>query len=272
MTTPTPGEAGPPDQGRPPSTAGPTSDAGMTEHGDTEEPAGHGPGPGEIPRPQDLATPHDAPNPDHQLGSGAGGDAGVARRRGGGERADAARNRVRILAAAERLVLERGMGALTMNEVAAAAGVGVGTVYRRFGDQGGLVEAMMDERERQLQHGLVEGAPPLGPGAPAPERIRAFLHAYADVLETYGELMASAEATMPAARRYRTGPYAVHHRHLAGLVAEARPEADAEYVADALLAPLAAGLFTHQRRHDGMPLDRIKAGLDDVVTGFGLDG
>lgn len=187
------------------------------------------------------------------------------------ERADAARNRVRILVAAEELVTTRGVAALSMNEVAAAAGVGVGTVYRRFVDQAGLVEAMMDERERQLQQGMADGPPPLGPGAPAPTRIRAFLHAYADVLETYGELMASAEATMPTRRRYRTGPYAVHHRHLAELVSAARPTADAAYLADALLAPLAAGLFTHQRNDDRMPLDRIKAGLDDLVTGFGLD-
>ncbi|WP_028922771.1 TetR/AcrR family transcriptional regulator [Pseudonocardia acaciae] len=189
---------------------------------------------------------------------------------GSAERADAARNRAKILATAERVVARRGVEALTMNAVARAAGVGVGTVYRRFGDQGGLVEAMMDRRESQLQRGMVDGPPPLGPGAPPADRIRAFLHAYADVLDTYGPLMAAAEATMPTPRRYRTGPYAVHHRHLATLIADARPDADAYYLADALLAPLAAGLFTHQRNHDGMSLDRIKAGLDDLVTGFGL--
>ncbi|TDD92626.1 TetR/AcrR family transcriptional regulator [Actinomadura rubrisoli] len=186
------------------------------------------------------------------------------------ERADASRNRAKILAAAEDLVRSRGMAALTMNEVA-AAGVGVGTVYRRFGDHAGLVEAMMDDRERRLQRAMSAGPPPLGPGAPAPERIRAFLHAYADVLDTYGPLMAAVEATMPTPRRYRTGPYAVHHEHLAALITEARPGADAFYLADALLAPLAAGLFTHQRQHDGMSSRRIKAGLDDLLRGFGLD-
>lgn len=184
------------------------------------------------------------------------------------ERADAVRNRAKILAAAERLVASRGVAALSMNEVARAAGVGVGTVYRRFGDHAGLVEAMMDQRERQLQEELATGPPPLGPGATPAKRIRAFLHAYTDVLDTYGRLMAAAEATMPTTRRYRTGPYAVRHRHLAALIAEARPSADAGYLADALLAPLAAGLFTHQRHHDGMSTDRIKAGLDDLLAGF----
>lgn len=89
------------------------------------------------------------------------------------ERADAARNRAKILAKAEHLVSTRGVQALSMNEVATAAGVGVGTVYRRFGDQAGLVEALMNQREHQLQQGMTSGPPPLGPGASAYERVRA---------------------------------------------------------------------------------------------------
>ncbi|MFD2028530.1 TetR/AcrR family transcriptional regulator [Promicromonospora aerolata] len=184
------------------------------------------------------------------------------------ERADAARNRGRILAAAEELVAAKGVAALTMNEVAAAAGVGVGTVYRRFEDQGGLVEAMMDERERRLQEAMASGPPPLGPGAEPVERIRAFLHAYVDVLDTYGPLMAAAEATMSPERRHRSGPYTVHREHLASLIHEASPDADAEYLAQALLAPLAAGTFVQQREQQGMRLARIKAGLDDLVRGL----
>ncbi len=51
------------------------------------------------------------------------------------ERADAARNRRRILAAAEQLFAARGVGAVTMSEIAAAAGVGKATVFRRFTGQ-----------------------------------------------------------------------------------------------------------------------------------------
>nr|WP_042183905.1 TetR/AcrR family transcriptional regulator [Kibdelosporangium sp. MJ126-NF4]CEL15951.1 Transcriptional regulator, TetR family [Kibdelosporangium sp. MJ126-NF4]CTQ93875.1 Transcriptional regulator, TetR family [Kibdelosporangium sp. MJ126-NF4] len=186
------------------------------------------------------------------------------------ERADAVRNRAKILAAAEHVVASRGAESLSMNEVAKAAGVGVGTVYRRFRDQGGLVEAMMNERENHLQQAMTSGPPPLGPGARPAERIRAFLHAYADILDIYGPLMAAAEAIMPTQRRYRTGPYLVHHNHLAKLVAEAKPGADADFLADALLAPLAAGLFTQQRRNDRMSIERIKAGLGELLTGFGM--
>ena len=54
------------------------------------------------------------------------------------ERADAARNRTRILCAAERLFAERGAGCVSMDEVAEAAGVGKGTLFRRFGSRAAL--------------------------------------------------------------------------------------------------------------------------------------
>ncbi|MFC3893513.1 helix-turn-helix domain-containing protein [Lentzea rhizosphaerae] len=61
------------------------------------------------------------------------------------ERADAARNRAAVLAAASRLIGERGIEAVSMDDVAVAAGVGKGTVFRRFGDKAGLVRAVVDE-------------------------------------------------------------------------------------------------------------------------------
>lgn len=62
-------------------------------------------------------------------------------------RADAARNRALVVDAARRLFAERGLD-VTLHDVAEAAGVGVGTVYRRFPDKeallGGLVEAKLE--------------------------------------------------------------------------------------------------------------------------------
>src|SRR4051812_40024312 len=66
------------------------------------------------------------------------------------ERADAARNRLKVLAAAERLFAAQGVGAVSMDEVATVAGVGKGTLYRRFGDKSGLAAALLDEREAEL--------------------------------------------------------------------------------------------------------------------------
>ena len=65
------------------------------------------------------------------------------------ERADAARNRERVLAAARRLFAERGVDAVTMEAVARAAGVAKGTVFHRFGDRAGLALALLDEHERR---------------------------------------------------------------------------------------------------------------------------
>ncbi|MFC7592700.1 TetR/AcrR family transcriptional regulator [Nonomuraea antimicrobica] len=96
------------------------------------------------------------------------------------ERADAARNRQKIIEVATRMIAERGAEELSLDEVARVAGVGVGTVYRRFGDRSTLIFALLDDWERQFQAAFLTGPPPLGPGAPADERIVAFLHALVD--------------------------------------------------------------------------------------------
>jgi AcrR family transcriptional regulator len=64
-------------------------------------------------------------------------------------RRDAERNRQRILAAAAQVFTERGLD-VTLDEVARAAGVGVGTVYRRFPDKEALVAALFRERIDKL--------------------------------------------------------------------------------------------------------------------------
>ena len=60
-------------------------------------------------------------------------------------RRDAERNRVRILAAAADAFAEGGL-AVTMDEIARRAGVGVGTVYRRFPEKEQLIEALFEQR------------------------------------------------------------------------------------------------------------------------------
>jgi AcrR family transcriptional regulator len=71
-------------------------------------------------------------------------------------RSDAERNSQRILAAAAEVFTERGLDA-TLDDVARRAGVGVGTVYRRFPDKASLADALFDERIDALT-GLAERA------------------------------------------------------------------------------------------------------------------
>ncbi|MER5916853.1 helix-turn-helix domain-containing protein [Streptomyces sp. NPDC001982] len=180
------------------------------------------------------------------------------------ERADAARNREKILDAAARLLAERGPDAVTMNAVAQAAGIGVGTVYRRFGDVAHLLMALLDDRERQFQAEFLTGPAPLGPGAPPADRLRAFLHAYADYIGDQQTLMSAAEAASPVAR-YNSGPYLAIHLHVSMLLRQLRPEADAALLAHLLLAPFTPSLLHHLKTERGATREQIKTGLDQLL-------
>lgn len=182
------------------------------------------------------------------------------------ERADAARNREVLLAAARQLMLSEGICAVSMDRVARLAGVGIGTVYRRFTDRCGLALALLGDSERQFQAAFLTGPPPLGPGAAPETRIRAFLHCYIDRLETDAELHAIAETSSPTGR-YNNGAYRTARTHLSWLLTEAGAQ-DPAYHADALLTLLSAGLFQHHRHELHLSPERIKAGLDSLVTGL----
>ncbi|MFC7306110.1 TetR/AcrR family transcriptional regulator [Streptomyces monticola] len=183
------------------------------------------------------------------------------------ERADAARNRRKILDAAAGLIAEKGAEAVTMNAVAHASGIGVGTVYRRFGDVSELLVALLDDREQRLQKAFLSGPPPLGPDAPPAERLRAFLHALADHVDEQQAVMLAAESANPGAR-YRRGPYPTLHTHVAMLVSQARPGADAAVLAHMLLAPMVPSLLHHLRTERGFPVQRVKDAIDQLL---GLD-
>jgi len=183
------------------------------------------------------------------------------------ERADAARNRERILQAAERLFAERGVETVSMDAIAEAAGVGKATLFRRFGDRAGLALALLDAKERDLQGLMLRGDPPLGPGAPADARLVAFLDALIDLLEAHTDLVVASETAPPGAR-YRSGLYATYHMHVRMLIAAARgADADADALAELLLAPLAGEHYRHLRRERGMPVERIKAATADLARG-----
>jgi AcrR family transcriptional regulator len=180
----------------------------------------------------------------------------------GFERADAARNRERILGAARRLFDERGAGSVSMDEIAEAAGVGKGTLFRRFGSRASLAAAVLSERERDFQEAIIRGEPPLGPGAPPQERLIAFGEALIDTLEAHSELLLAAE-TGPA--RFAHPAYRVHRLHVMLLLGEADPECDREMLAESLLAALGAELFVYLRLARGISLQRLKESWGEQV-------
>ncbi|MFF0541812.1 TetR/AcrR family transcriptional regulator [Nocardia thailandica] len=173
-----------------------------------------------------------------------------------GERADASRNRAKVLAAAAELFATRDPRSVTMDDIAKAAGVGRGTLYRRYPDRNAIAVALLDEHERALQEQLLRGAPPLGPGAPPADRLAAFYAAMVGLLDTHAHLVLGAET---GGARFATGAYGFWAAHVRALLLDAgvdRPDA----LVDALLAPLAAEVYLHQRDR-GVPTAEIVAGL-----------
>jgi len=90
------------------------------------------------------------------------------------ERADAARNRQHLLCVAREMLAAGGADKLTMDGLAERAGLGKGTVFRRFGTRAGIFRALLDDEERAFQERVLSGPPPLGPGAPPLERLIAY--------------------------------------------------------------------------------------------------
>ncbi|MFI6519140.1 TetR/AcrR family transcriptional regulator [Spirillospora sp. NPDC050679] len=172
----------------------------------------------------------------------------MAERRG--ERADALRNRGAVLRAAEQLLAEGGGEHVSLDRVAAMAGVGKGTVYRRFGSRAGLLQALLEERSQELRDAIVQGPPPLGPGAPAHERLLAFLDRLGAIAEG-NALLLSAHEQACAEDKYEDPSYRSWHRHLSDLLAEAGgARLDADFAAHALLAVFDGALVRHMTPPD----------------------
>ncbi|QKW33882.1 TetR/AcrR family transcriptional regulator [Actinomadura sp. NAK00032] len=183
------------------------------------------------------------------------------------ERADAARNRVKVLDAAAGLFAGQGVESVSMDAVAAAAGVGKGTLFRRFGDKAGLAAALLNQRERDLQDAILSGPAPLGPGAgdaavPPSDRLHAFADAYLDYALDHLSLLRMSETAAPGAR-YRIGAYGFWHRHLTILL-DQLGETDAEATAHALLAVLGAEHLAAMV--DGVGAERARAAVQALYN------
>ncbi|MFD7710495.1 TetR/AcrR family transcriptional regulator [Streptomyces sp. NPDC059785] len=181
-------------------------------------------------------------------------------------RADAARNRSRLLEVAACLAAERGAAKLTMEAVAAAAQVGKGTVFRRFGDRTGLLIALLDHHEQQLQAAFLTGPPPLGPDAPAADRLRAFGVAVMRHEHAHRDLYLAANAE--SGRRHTSPVYRLRLTHVALLLSGVRAAGDPELVAHHLLACLDPVLVDHLLTARALPMERLEANWYDLVARY----
>ena len=176
------------------------------------------------------------------------------------ERRDAARNRLALLEAAERLIAEHGIDAVTMERVAAAAGVGKGTVFRRFECREGLMAALLNHSETEWQAAVMSGPPPLGPGADPWDRLLAFGRSRLETTLGHADLIR--HAGRAGTRSYAAYSFAA--MHVRYLLAELGVTGDLQLLAVALLAPLEAPILD-QVVLDGIPVDRICDGWVDLA-------
>lgn len=177
-----------------------------------------------------------------------------------GERSDAARNREALLRAALELIDRCGTEALTMDAVAAKAGVGKGTVFRRFESRAGLMGAVLNLSETEWQQAVLSGPPPLGPGAPPMDRLLAFGDSRLRLNVRHVALIEA--AGNPGMRSLQ--PISFTTMHVRMLLGELGVQGDLAYLASALVAPLELIMARDVEATDDT-LTRLHAGWSDLV-------
>ncbi|GAA1859895.1 TetR/AcrR family transcriptional regulator [Brevibacterium marinum] len=181
-------------------------------------------------------------------------------------RADAQRNRRRILDAAGQLLTERGVAGLTMDELAKRARVGKGTLYRNFTDKAGIASALLDDRVRDMHARMLQGPPPLGPGAPGVERLAAFAEAYMKHITGNLDLVLLTEASSPRGRFDRV-VYPFWRRHVEILVEEIDTEAP-RLRAEAIMSVLSAAQLEQWLRVEHHELAELIPRVQTIVLGI----
>ena len=191
-----------------------------------------------------------------------------------GERRDAAESRRRVMRVARELFSERGVDAVSMHEVGRAAGVGQGTLYRRYEHKGALCLALLFEGVEGL-HGRAREREEAG--GPALEQVMGLLEDLAAFNEENAPLLGAIRDSVNGERRsemYRNPFFGWLQATVVALLrraveeGEARETLDVEGVAGAVLAPLNVDLYLYQRMQLGMERGRIVA----AIRGLLLDG
>jgi AcrR family transcriptional regulator len=182
------------------------------------------------------------------------------------ERADAARNRQILLATARQMLAEQGADKITMDGLAERAGLGKGTVFRRFGTRAGIFQALLDDDERDFQERVLSGPPPLGPGAGPVDRLIAYGRARIDFLAAHREIARAAlDGSQPVPAGSQTPMSRVHIRYLLQQMrlAAAEPDVLALQLTAALDGPLL--LYLSDSADDPQVSERLGRGWEDLV-------
>jgi AcrR family transcriptional regulator len=185
------------------------------------------------------------------------------------ERADAARNRLHLLATARQLLAEQGADKLTMDGLAEQAGLGKGTVFRRFGSRAGIFQALLDDDERAFQEQVLCGPPPLGPGAEPVDRLVAYGRARIGFLIEHRDIARAAlDGSQPVPAGAQTPLSQLHIRVLLSQIDLGPADLDtlAVQLTAALDGPLLLYLSADDLSEAAAPTgDRIAQGWQDLI-------
>ncbi len=193
------------------------------------------------------------------------------------ERRDAAENRALILATAESLFNQHGVANVNMADIAQAAGVGKGTLYRRFANKAELCLALMDTQMSDFQNGMLGRMRQMAAdNVPALAQLDQFLDALVYFTDTHSPLLCEVqrEGLLGDFDEKQQRPHFWQHMTVSGLLhtavqnGELANDLDVAYLSDALLAPLHANIFRFQRVGRGFSLERISAGLRSILQGL----
>ncbi|MFF4548335.1 TetR/AcrR family transcriptional regulator [Streptomyces sp. NPDC001435] len=184
-------------------------------------------------------------------------------------RKDAARNRAAVFEAADTLFTQcRSPEEVTMADIAAAAGVGKGTLFRAFGDRTGLIRALYEARLEPIRNAVEEGPPPLGPATPPPVRVPALLDAVLCFKLDNRHLALALEQT-GADSPYRTEHYERWHALLRDLLEQTPARGGtgfADFTAHALLAATRADLVAYLAGEKGVSREELREQLADFTA------
>ncbi|MEU0075061.1 helix-turn-helix domain-containing protein [Streptomyces sp. NPDC006332] len=191
-------------------------------------------------------------------------------------RKDAVRNREAVLAAADALFAQRESPEdVTMADIAVAAGVGKGTLFRAFGDRAGLLRAMYESRLEPIREAIEAGPPPLGPGTPPRQRVPALLDAIL-CFKLDNRRLAVALEESGSGSPYQAEHYERWHGLLKDVLEQIPHLTDSGFTAHALLAATRADLIEHLAGQEGLPRERARAQLANfaakVLTSGPLEG
>ncbi|MYU36330.1 TetR family transcriptional regulator [Streptomyces sp. SID8358] len=187
-------------------------------------------------------------------------------------RKDAARNREAVLAAADALFGRcESPDDVTMADVAAAAQVGKGTIFRAFGDRAGLLRALYEARLEPIRKAVESGPPPLGPATPPQDRVPALLDATL-CFKLDNRSLALALEESGNGSPYRAEHYERWHSMLRAVLEQIPGLPDSGFAAHVLLAATRADLVEHLAGEKHVPRETMRAQLADFTAALLASG